>query len=149
MTVPTSLYRLRSPNGLLLYIGISGDFTRRLTQHTDRPWFNIVGRIDVEHFRTREDALRAEMAAIRAEHPIFNRAGLESNPDGWISLVERVPEFGDDCERCAQHGRHDLTCFPVAAKPDDSQVGLTGSYVCDRCRFGWTCWWSVNAAVPA
>lgn len=70
------LYRLwaNSGNGwLLLYVGISNAWHRRLADHNaDKDWWFEVERIDLEQHCCRKHALEAEAEAIRTERPVHN-----------------------------------------------------------------------------
>jgi hypothetical protein len=67
------LYRHYHPSGDLLYAGISLDPLRRQERHAKgAPWRNMITRILIEPFKTREEALAAEELAIRNEFPKFN-----------------------------------------------------------------------------
>lgn len=69
----TDLYRAFDQNGTLLYVGISLDTLRRLTQHrTSSAWFSDYRRLTRETFATREIALAKEAEAIRTERPVWN-----------------------------------------------------------------------------
>lgn len=74
MTPPasTSLYRYYDRHGILLYVGITSRGTRRQSEHQDKAWWPYVARQTVEHFPSRESAMAAEAAAIRAHQPPFN-----------------------------------------------------------------------------
>lgn len=77
MTVPadgTALYRVRGEDGLLLYIGISGNFGRRWREHAKKQsWWPEMRSLSVdEWFGGRADAEAAEEAAIKAEKPKYN-----------------------------------------------------------------------------
>lgn len=68
------LYRHFDCNGVLLYVGISQDHLSRTYQHSKRsPWFEKIHYITVEHFETRDQAMEAELFAIRTELPLFNK----------------------------------------------------------------------------
>ncbi len=76
MSVPTCVYRQRDASGRCLYIGLSCDPAVRLASHTGASsWVTHVRTIDVEWFPSRELAMMAEAAAIRAENPPFNIVG--------------------------------------------------------------------------
>jgi hypothetical protein len=67
------LYRHFHPNGDLLYVGISLQPLRRQDRHIkSADWRNLIHRIVIEPFTTREEALEAEQLAIRNEFPKFN-----------------------------------------------------------------------------
>ena len=63
----TALYRIFGDADLLLYIGISNDFGRRWKQHAKKqPWWPEKRRMTTEWYDSRDDAERAEEAAIPA-----------------------------------------------------------------------------------
>lgn len=71
----TSLYRCFAADGELLYVGISLRQWARFMAHSGREWFPDVRRIELEHFDNQEEARAAELKAIRAENPKYNREG--------------------------------------------------------------------------
>lgn len=67
------LYRFYDAEDRLLYVGITFDIRRRWRSHSkDKPWWRDSVRSTMEHFGSREEALAAEAAAIKAEQPIWN-----------------------------------------------------------------------------
>lgn len=69
----TVLYRLRSDDGDLLYIGISNRWTTRMHEHANtKPWWHEVVRADLVTYQTRDDARAAELRAINNEAPRYN-----------------------------------------------------------------------------
>jgi len=69
----TTLYRHFSGDGTLLYVGISLSWPARTKSHArGSRWFDLVARVEIERFSTREEALIAEREAIKAERPQFN-----------------------------------------------------------------------------
>jgi hypothetical protein len=67
------LYRHYHPSGDLLYVGISLEPLRRQDHHIkSATWRDMIFRIVIEPFETREEALAAEEMAIRNEFPKFN-----------------------------------------------------------------------------
>lgn len=75
MAHPTlALYRLYDAEGLLLYIGMTGNLTQRLSQHqSDKSWWNEVAAIKVQRwFGNRDELALAELTAIRTEDPRYN-----------------------------------------------------------------------------
>lgn len=69
----TQLYRHYDTNGRLLYVGISLNVLNRTAAHeSNTPWFLEVVRIEIDHYPSRDEASRAERAAIRREHPKYN-----------------------------------------------------------------------------
>lgn len=77
-TQPTALYRLFGVSGTLLYVGISTQPETRWTQHaSDKPWWSLVQRREVEWHLNRAAAEKAEQEAVRTEGPLYNTAGAE------------------------------------------------------------------------
>jgi predicted GIY-YIG superfamily endonuclease len=68
---PTHLYRHFNSENELLYVGISVDAVARLKRHSSE-WKWTVARSEIAMFPTREEAISAEAAAIRAEQPKYN-----------------------------------------------------------------------------
>jgi hypothetical protein len=70
----TNLYRCFDGDGRLLYVGISWS-TKRFNQHLNgKRWWREVRTITIDHHRSRSRAARAEVEAIKAEDPLYNRA---------------------------------------------------------------------------
>lgn len=68
-----TLYRHFDKDGVLLYVGISKDPIRRMTQHNkSAKWYNLIATITHETFPTRDAVLLAERKAIRTEKPLYN-----------------------------------------------------------------------------
>jgi predicted GIY-YIG superfamily endonuclease len=71
--VPTALYRLQDRKRTLLYVGITNNLAWRWKTHAaDKEWWPEVATRSIEWFPTRDRALAAEAAAIRAERPLHN-----------------------------------------------------------------------------
>lgn len=71
--VQTVLYRAYDANNTLLYIGISSQAFARFDQHSHTSqWLPSCPYVTLEHYRHRNDALKAEKAAIKNENPKFN-----------------------------------------------------------------------------
>ncbi|MFI7890919.1 GntR family transcriptional regulator [Streptomyces sp. CACIS-1.16CA] len=70
----TALYRLYDADDVLLYIGISNnpDFRWKAHLYSREPWPKQVTRHVIEWWSTREEAVAAEAAAIKAERPRHN-----------------------------------------------------------------------------
>lgn len=67
------VYRHFDSAGALLYVGVSLSTIQRLGQHADHSaWFKSIARVEIQHFETRELALKAERDAIIAENPKYN-----------------------------------------------------------------------------
>lgn len=80
------LYRHYDKDSNLLYVGISCDAIRRSGEHRwVSQWFHLVKTIDVESFKTKEQAVVAEWLAIEDERPRFNKTG-----QGLIFIVREI-----------------------------------------------------------
>lgn len=92
---PQVLYRHFDSDGVLLYVGISGQLGARTKQHQrSARWFEQISHITVEHFPTRQQVVEAEMRAIYNERPVYNKV---HNLSDKISPGERIAEmFGAD-----------------------------------------------------
>lgn len=70
----TALYRWYDAANRLLYIGITNDVAVRQSSHAKRSsWAEFAARSTVQRFSTRQEAEVAEVKAIKAERPLFNR----------------------------------------------------------------------------
>lgn len=70
----SAVYRFFDQNDQLLYIGSAERFVVRRAAHVlTSTWWRDVAREEVERFATIDTARLAEVAAIRAEHPKYNR----------------------------------------------------------------------------
>lgn len=70
----TTLYRYFDTDDVLLYVGITSNRQNRADQHSKSAvWWRFVARCEMEHFRTRQQAERAERRAIQLEHPVYNK----------------------------------------------------------------------------
>lgn len=67
-----ALYRFFDDEGALLYVGISVNPLGRWDQHRAKTWWRDVRTATIEPCESREAALKAELAAIRAENPQHN-----------------------------------------------------------------------------
>lgn len=80
MNTHTCLYRAFNNEGVLLYIGISGDWAKRWRQHlTDHPWYYEVAHLEVKWFASRREAQVAEALALFTEYPLHNGAGTPAD----------------------------------------------------------------------
>ena len=89
----TTLYRYYDSQGHLLYVGITGDNTKRQSQHRRNSfWFGEIHSATFEHFITREQASQAEVSAIQSERPRYNTQHMNSKDtefsptDLWAKL---------------------------------------------------------------
>lgn len=100
----TTLYRYFDSNGELLYVGITGDNTKRQSQHRRNSfWFGEIAQATFEHFDLRDNALEAETLAIKNEKPKYNIAGtrgtfikLAHSPYTHLIYLAGMPEGGHD-----------------------------------------------------
>lgn len=77
-TNPTGhvVYRHFTAEDILLYVGYSSRVDERQVEHKkSAPWWAESARMEVERFGAREDAIAAELTAIRTEHPLWNVQG--------------------------------------------------------------------------
>lgn len=80
-----ALYRFFDDAGQLLYVGITNDPPRRMSQHADsKPWWPQVRGMTVDWYDTRAMVAAAERRAIRVENPLNN---IQHKPD--------VPRLGN------------------------------------------------------
>jgi len=109
---PVTLYRMYRDQELL-YIGITFNFINRFNAHRkDKEWWLEVNRIETEHFETRERALNAEQAAIRAEKPRYNVVHNKGNvePETILNLDKIVHK---EFSKRATVGQYDLNSDEV------------------------------------
>jgi predicted GIY-YIG superfamily endonuclease len=72
----TYLYQSACPHGALLYVGITSNYKRRLSEHASHSgWWSEASLITVRSYPTRAAALRAETWIIKNEHPVWNIHG--------------------------------------------------------------------------
>lgn len=72
LTERHAVYRCYSDQGVLLYIGTTGQLGKRLAAHAQKAWFVQVRGITLEWYPDEFEALNAERRAIHVEHPKFN-----------------------------------------------------------------------------
>ncbi len=67
------LYRFYNEDDSLLYVGLTRDPSRRISQHAgDKSWWTNVSRIEIAHFDSLEELRSAERDAITTEKPVHN-----------------------------------------------------------------------------
>lgn len=103
-SAPTALYRHFSPDGRLLYVGISINALSRLTAHlSGSAWAEQIARVEIERFPSRRAALDAERKAIRAECPKFNIVhALPRPPVDLVEFAALVEELYDTHQLSAE-----------------------------------------------
>lgn len=90
----TALYRHFDVEGRLLYVGITGRPTHRISAHMSKsPWEPEIERMDVRFFATRDGALAAEAIAIRDEAPIHNIRRPDQRQGKRKGLLRKHPEL--------------------------------------------------------
>jgi predicted GIY-YIG superfamily endonuclease len=88
---PAAVYRLFDADDRLLYVGCSESMRTRLNAHRcEKDWFPTVTRTTVQGFPTREEALAAELAAIRSEAPVHNVKGKVTETHQTVDLYFRI-----------------------------------------------------------
>lgn len=98
----TTLYRLRDIAGRLLYVGIAGNPGRRFDQHAkDKAWWGEVASVNLQHFDSRPEALKAEREAIELELPVYNvvhnRKKAKKGAKAPASTIGVLP-----CDHCGE-----------------------------------------------
>jgi predicted GIY-YIG superfamily endonuclease len=84
------VYRAYNRQGRLLYVGMTGNLYRRMQTHRkESKWWRYCRCVVERHFDSRQAAAVAERAAIREEHPIFNRQFAVVT---YRSMANRGPE---------------------------------------------------------
>jgi predicted GIY-YIG superfamily endonuclease len=74
MMLGYAMYRYFDADGALLYVGSTDDLVARRRAHQKRSvWWPLVDREAVERFDEMVEAQSAEVAAIRTEHPRYNK----------------------------------------------------------------------------
>ena len=88
MSGQTAVYRLYAADDSLLYIGVAKTFGTRWHQHAKaQPWWPQVHHQTIWWYETRTDAEDAELAAIKTEHPKYNKLGAVR-----VTVVPGSPE---------------------------------------------------------
>jgi len=99
----THVYTFRAIDGTVLYVGCTENIGRRLTQHTYKPWWPEVFRIDSVAFPTWDEASPFERARIQQLQPVHNVVMTDKNEfsGGWAT--RRAHLAGEPCPnpRCA------------------------------------------------
>ena len=68
-----ALYRCFDKDGTLIYVGMSINIRRRLSQHINKSgWFFDVSEIKISRYIDEEQCRAAEKHAIRTESPKYN-----------------------------------------------------------------------------
>lgn len=92
VTSPTSVYRYYDRFDLLIYVGVTSRGTTRNLEHArHKEWWPYVAKQTVEHFPTRDQALRLEAELIHKFCPPFNTVHnpAPTTKDGYLSWANR------------------------------------------------------------
>jgi len=82
------VYRAFSADGVLVYIGCTGNDLLRFEQHrASKDWWPSIANITVEHFPSRLEAMAAEAKAIREEGPLVNADASEAGRKAWVNRL--------------------------------------------------------------
>jgi predicted GIY-YIG superfamily endonuclease len=147
----TSLYRHFDAEGSLLYVGISLSWPARTKAHAHGSrWFDMVAKVEIERFDTREAALDAEREAIKREKPKFN---IIHNRDTKAPAVKRPirnrefdPVFNvvtgsDAIVGPVLNYRDDMLSFMIAhgeaGKPGELSEVVLGEWLQDIPEWAW------------
>ncbi len=133
----TVLYRFFDDAEELLYVGITDNPPHRLIAHGRKKWWPQVSTITFERFDQRDDALKAELEAIRVEQPIHNDSSLaeayaqkNAEPSGITANFE-IAHFNHDTGRGPICGAGPACSWlSVESLPDELKQGLRQ---CKRC----------------
>lgn len=85
----TELYRHFDAEGNLLYVGVSLNTVRRLSEHMGKSsWASKIVKTTVKRYKSRDGALAAEKIAVMAELPMYNTQlvvtpDIPDLPDGF------------------------------------------------------------------
>lgn len=86
----TSLYRQFNSEGTLLYVGVSFSAVYRTSQHRkNSPWYREIANIKIEHYETRQEALDAEILAIKFEKPLYNKIHSKISDRNLAPIFEK------------------------------------------------------------
>lgn len=96
------VYRMYDREGVLLYIGRTGDLRQRLMAHRrQKPWFGQVWELRIEPFATWGESRRAELSAIYAEgarHNVTPRDNARNGHKTRAQTKDRLHAQGRHCQ---------------------------------------------------
>lgn len=123
---PTTLYRLFAGDGALLYVGVAGNPGRRFEQHRgEKPWWGRVAKTTLTHYKSRPEAMKAELRAISKERPQFNVVGNQRRSSAPLAVSEdrEIDPYSLDTRWQYFNRRHDFS----RTTPMDYYWELNGS----------------------
>lgn len=87
------LYRHYDEDGKLLYVGITDQPARRLTEHErNAPWRGKIASVITQRFNSQQEAVVAERIAIHDENPIWNIDRHPVEREVMVPFQARLPE---------------------------------------------------------
>jgi predicted GIY-YIG superfamily endonuclease len=87
------VYRHYDEDGKLLYVGVTDEPARRLQEHMrDSRWRGKIVKVDSQRCASKQEAIAAENAAIRKEHPIWNKDRFAVEREIKVPFQARLPE---------------------------------------------------------
>ena len=104
------LYRFYDRHEQLLYVGITNHPSSRFRDHSNQAsWYSKVARATLEYFNSRQELEGAEIKAIQAEKPKYNRVYSVTSPPSTIGISsarahspKATSVFGADANRFQQ-----------------------------------------------
>jgi predicted GIY-YIG superfamily endonuclease len=89
------MYRFFNQKDEIIYVGISKDFTKRLSQHKKTAyWFEEVATIKLFYYDCVEDAIEDEKIVINTEKPIYNSQKKYTWQEKYDDRVLREMGYG-------------------------------------------------------
>ena len=92
MTEYFCLYKFFDEKMNLLYVGMTNNFGKRLSQHASSKWFDKIEVIKKEFYSSRMECESAETESIKTEKPIYNirKKNNEKKREGCSSTPKRA-----------------------------------------------------------
>ncbi|WP_458317126.1 GIY-YIG nuclease family protein [Mycolicibacterium brisbanense] len=127
-----ALYRFFDARDRLLYVGITGDPENRFSAHrSDKPWWRYVTTIRIERFSTRKALAEAEIIAIQAEQPKYNRA----HAAGWDNEPNRAPSTEPKRSIHPDASRFGTEQSTIAREPTEADLRTKIQLPCPECHW--------------
>jgi len=130
---PTSVYLYYDSHGILIYVGITSRGVRRQVEHnTSKDWWPFVVRQEVQHYPTRDAALKSERDLITRYLPPFNtQHNVKHSESRAAYMAFREATQGDWAERARSasmrldldvHSTDDFEHVVLRTKIGDSDI---------------------------